>query len=86
MDIRVYVDQLILDGLPVDQSQGPRIQAAMEAELARLLIESPSALHLQAGIALPSVSAHEIQLAAGSSPTRMGMQIAQSVYSGIENI
>lgn len=85
MNIRIHIDRLILDGLPVTHSQGPLVQAAVEAELTRLFAENGLVSHLQTGIAVPSVRADAIQLTAGNGPTQLGTQIAQSVYSGIGN-
>ena len=85
MNIRIHIDRLILDGLPITHSQGPLVQAAVEVELARLLTENGLAASLEAGGAVPSLRANAIQLTAGSGPTQMGTQIAGAVYSGMEN-
>ena len=84
-NIHLHIERLILDGLPIERSQGPFVQAAVEAELSRLLTENGLAADLQAGGTVPSINAAGIQLAAGSSPAQMGRQIAQSVYDGIGN-
>lgn len=84
-DIHLYIERLILDGLPVDRIQAPNVQMAVKAELTRLLVENGLAPNLQAGGAVPSVRANAIQLTAGSAPTQMGTQIARSIYSGIGN-
>ena len=84
-NIHVYIERLILDGLPVERIQAPHIQAAVETELTHLLMENGLAASLQVGIAVPSVYANAIQLTVGSNPAQMGTQIAQSVYSGIGN-
>lgn len=85
MNIHLYIDRLILDGLPVDRIQAPHVQIAVEAGLRRLLVENGLSADLQAGGAVPRVRANTIQLTAGSNHTQMGTQIAQSVYSGIGN-
>ena len=85
-NIHLYIERLILDGLPIERAQGPHVQAAVEAELSRLLTEHGLGATSGAGSAVPSVSASAIQIASGSSPAEMGIQIAQSVYSGIGNI
>ncbi len=82
-NIDLHIERLILDGLPLERSQGPLVQAAVQAELARLLAAYGLAASLQSGGALPSVRAGAIQLTAESSPTQLGQQIAQSVYAGI---
>ncbi len=84
-NIHLHIERLILDGLPIERAQAPQIQAAVEAELARLLTENGLGADWQTGGAVPSVNANAIQLAQGSSPAQMGAQIAQSVYSGIGN-
>ena len=61
------------------------MQAAVEAELTRLLTENGLGATTGAGGAVPSVRANAIQLTSGSSPAKLGTQIAQSVYSGIGN-
>jgi hypothetical protein len=83
MTIRVHIDRLILDGLPVTHHQGPLVQAAVEAELTRLFTENGFAADLQPAGAVPSVRADGIQLTSENSPARLGTQIAGSVYSGI---
>ena len=39
-NIHLHIERLILDGLPIERAQGPHVQAAVEAELARLLTEN----------------------------------------------
>ena len=84
-DIHLHIERLILDGLPITRQQGPQVQAAVEAELTRLLTENGLAPELQSGGALPRLNANTIQLTPGGSPAQIGQQIAQSVYSGMGN-
>jgi len=83
MNINLYIDRLILDGLPIERNQAPQIQAAVETELTRLFTKSDFTAGLQSSIALPSLHASAIQFSAGNTPTQLGNQIAQSVSSGI---
>jgi hypothetical protein len=83
MNIQLHIERLVLDGVGVAPGQRALVQAAVEAELARLLAQGGLAQGLAAGGALPSVRAGAIQLANDGDPQRMGTQIAQSVYSGI---
>ena len=82
-NIHVYIERLILDGLPTDRIHAPHIQVAVEAELKRLLVENGLAPSLQSGMAVPNVHANAIQISRDSKPTQMGTQIARSIYSGI---
>ena len=83
MNINVHIERLILDGLPIGYGQRPQVQAAVEAELARLLADDGLSPELLAGGALPSVRAGSIQLANEGNTTQLGRQIAQAVYGGI---
>jgi hypothetical protein len=83
MNINLHIERLILDGLPLTGNQGALLQAAVEAELARLLTESGLAPNLQAGGAFPSLRASGMQVQAQSTPAQIGAQIAQAVYGGI---
>jgi hypothetical protein len=82
-NIHVHIERLVLDGLPVWHSQRPLLQAAVEAELTRLLAADGLAPNLQAGGALPSVPVRGIQLTSEGNPHTLGQQIAQAVYGGI---
>ena len=83
MNINIHIERLILDGLPLAHSQGPLVQAAVEAELARLLAADGLASSLQAGGALYCVPAGSIQMASDDNPNTLGQQIARAVYGGI---
>ncbi len=85
MNIELHIERLVLDGLPIEHSQGPLVQAAVEAELTRLLAENGLASQLQSGGALPHLNANAIQLPPGGRPAQLGQQIAQSVYGGMSN-
>lgn len=83
MNINLYIDRFVLDGLPIERSQAPQIQAAVEAKLTRLFTESDLTLGLQSGMAVPSLHANAIQLSVDNTLAQEGNQIAQSVYDGI---
>jgi hypothetical protein len=83
MNIDLHIDRLVLEGLPIGAAQGPLVQAAVEAELSRLLTEQGPAARLQSGGALPSLRASPVRLVPGSTPAQVGVQIARSVYGGM---
>jgi hypothetical protein len=85
MNINLHIERLVLDGLPIERNQGAHVQAAVEAELTRLLAENGLARDLQAGSVVPGIRANQIQFAPDSNPMQMGAQIARSVYGGIGN-
>jgi hypothetical protein len=80
MTIRIHIERLVLEGLPLGVHDGPLVQAAVEAELARLMgggAPPPS------GGATARVTAPSISLTTNSSPALLGQQIARSVHGGI---
>ena len=85
MNIKLHIERLVLDGLQLERGQGPHIQAAIEAELTRLLTEQGLAGAFQNGVRLPSLPAAPLQLNHGSTPAQLGTQIAHSVYTGLGN-
>lgn len=82
-NITIYIERLILDGLPLTHSKQPLLHAAVEAELSRLLAAGGLAAHLQVGGAFPRVPGGTIQIAGEGDPARLGQQIARAVYGGI---
>ena len=81
MNINVHIERLILDGLSATSAQGPAVGAAVEAELARLLVNQ-GLPRVSAG-AVPFLSGGPIQLASDSKPVPLGHQIAQAIYSSL---
>lgn len=84
MKIDLHIERLILDGLPIDSGQSAEVQAAVEAELARLLMNGGLDAGLLAGGALPSLRGGAIQLTNESNGAHLGAQIAQSVHGGLQ--
>lgn len=83
MNINLHIDRLVLDGLELAPEHRSLLQAAVESELSRLLTERGLSSSLARGIAVPRMSARDMQITGVSSPTELGRQIAQSVYGGI---
>ena len=83
MNIRVHIERLVLDGVPVAAGQEAMLQAAVEAELARLLVEGGTLPMARTGGAVPVVSGSTITLAQGADATQVGLGVARAVYGGI---
>ena len=83
MNINLHIERLILDGLPISRRDGSAVQAAVEAELTRLLSEGGLSPDLLSGAALPSIKANAINVEKESSPAALGQQIASSLGSAL---
>ena len=83
MNVNLHIERLILDGIPVTPHQGRLVQAAVETELAHLLADGALTPELAQGAAIPTLPVANIFLSQNGTPTELGQQIAQAVYTGI---
>ncbi len=83
MKVNLHIEKLILDGVEVQTLDHPALQAAVEAELTRLLTQGTLHPDLVGGGARPFVRGGAVQVSAGGPPGPLGQQIAQAVYKGI---
>ena len=83
MNVKLHIERLVLDGLELSPADRPVFQAALEAELGRLLAEGGVEPGLAGGIAVPTVRAKGFEMGGGHDPARLGRQVAGSVYGGI---
>lgn len=83
MNINLHIERLILDGLPLEQRQGPQLQAAVERELTRLLSDNGPTASFNTSGTLASVKGGSIRVAERANPAGLGEQIAAAVYGGV---
>jgi hypothetical protein len=81
--IRVHIERLVLENVPVGPGQHPILQSAVERELGRLLVERGIGPELRGGGAIPSVRGGSAQLSRDKGPKQMGTQIARAIHGGI---
>lgn len=79
--IEVYIERLLLDGLPLDRVHAKAVHAAVEQELTRLLTQGGLPRELQTSRAVPAMRSPEIPLE--NKPVSMGTRIASAVHSAI---
>jgi hypothetical protein len=84
MNINLQIERLILEGVDLSPRQRRQLQAAVEAELSRLLSENGLPPSLQNGGTIPKLPA-SLNVTQNSNPTQMGEQIAQSIYGGLNS-
>jgi hypothetical protein len=83
MNVRLHIDRLVLDGVNVSAGGRPRLQAAIESELARLIAAGGISPELARGIALPAIPAPQMTLAPDAKPAQLGSAIAGAVYGSV---
>ena len=83
MNVSLYIDRLILDGLPLSEASGPHVQAAIETELARLISVGGVSPTFAGDRVVPSLRGGDVQMTAGGGDADLGRQIAGALYGGI---
>jgi hypothetical protein len=83
MRIEVHIERLVLDGLPVSSADGPRVRAAVESELARLLVAGGLNRDLGGARAVARMNAPQISVGPRERPDAIGRAVAASVHAGI---
>lgn len=81
--VTLHIERLVLDGLGLTPAQASRVQAAMEAELTRLVGRPSSSW--QAG-AMPALAAPGLRLSHPPRPAQLGRDIARSLYHSLRNL
>jgi hypothetical protein len=80
MNITIHIDRLVLDGLPLERSAGSMVQAGLEKELARLLVEQGLQSGWKQGGAVAALSAPSIALGTSAKPLEMGEAVGQAIH------
>jgi hypothetical protein len=80
--IRLHIERLVVDGLPLTPAQAARLQAALERELARLLVHGgdPGARHAEAARAVAAAPAVTWD---ASRPHQLGRALARNVFASL---
>lgn len=78
MNINLHIERLVLDG--VATSRPALLEAALAAEIARLLSVSNVPSLLRHGDAVPSIRTAPIALV--TDPLAMGREIGQAIHAG----
>lgn len=81
--IRLHIERLVVDGLPLTPAQAARMQAALERELARLLAHGdPAAWRAGAVHAIAAAPVTPVTWDA-SRPHQLGRALARSVFASL---
>ncbi|HET7065484.1 MAG TPA: hypothetical protein VFI49_14525 [Rudaea sp.] len=81
MNIRLHIDRLIVDGLPLTPAQARALRASVEARLADLLVAAPPLA--VSGYSVSNLAAAPISLPAGATQSATGERIARSLHAAL---
>jgi hypothetical protein len=79
MTIHLHINQISIQGLDIPRHQRPQLQAALEAELGRLLTTQGIPPGLRHGVDISRLPG--LTLTGKPSPTQVGQQAAQLIYN-----
>ncbi|MDJ0717753.1 MAG: hypothetical protein QNJ54_26615 [Prochloraceae cyanobacterium] len=82
-NINFQIDEIILEGVSLSHSQRSRLQAALEAELSRLVSDNGLPPQLQQGGTIAKLLLTP-KITKEMNPTQMGQEIARSIYVGLQ--
>ena len=83
MRIKLHIERLVLDSLPVSRTQAQVVRTTVERELTQLLTTQGFSDELRGGGALSSLRAGNIRLEKRPQPATVGKQIAGALHRGI---
>ncbi|HEX6924292.1 MAG TPA: hypothetical protein VF167_02625 [Longimicrobiaceae bacterium] len=83
MSIRLHIERLVLDGFELDAAQGPALQAAVQAEVSRLLMERGLGDGYRQSGALAYVRGADFQVPASAAPEPLGREIGAAVHRSL---
>ncbi|MEO8576151.1 MAG: hypothetical protein ABI556_05610 [Gemmatimonadales bacterium] len=81
--IRVHIERLILDGLPLEGVERARLERSLATELTRLLEMPGAASSIAMHGQLALLHAPSIRVQPGDSGSLIGSRIAQSVFGSL---
>jgi hypothetical protein len=81
MNIHLHIERMVLDGLPVSGGEAANVQAAVEAELARLLAGELVAPHSSSAVG--TVAGGEIRIPPRMTARQLGGEIGRSVFRNV---
>lgn len=79
----MHIGRVVLDGIEVAAAERPRLKAAIESELARIIAERGLAGGLGQGVALPSLHTPQITVGQTAKPAQLGTAIAGAVGGSV---
>ncbi len=86
MNIHLHIDRLVLDGLDIAPHQRHVLQAAVEAELSRLLGESGISTDFQRAGNPARILAPAFHMKSSPDAKVLGAQIGAGVYTAITGL
>jgi len=86
MSLHLYIERLVLDGLPAEMTDTVTFQAVVESRLAQLFLEKPAALSQRSSSSLQRITGAEIHLDPTFEAPIAGREIAKAIHSAVSSV
>jgi len=83
MKINVHIERLILDELPINRAQSHVVQATVESELQRMLMNGQIAPEFRHDTVVAKHSGAGFEFNPKTTPRQFGTHIARSIHEGL---
>lgn len=83
MRVRLHIERVVIEGVPIGARDAALVQRALEHELARSLAADPPPRNRLVDGAVSDLSAPPLRLRNASSPGRLGRAIGRSISSAM---
>ena len=83
MKLRLHIERLVLDGLPVQSRHGAAVGREILRELERLLRKQGLGSHMKSSGAHWHVAGGELKISEKTTPETIGRDLAHRIYKGI---
>jgi hypothetical protein len=83
MNVHVHIERLVLEDLPLTRADSSLVQAALERELTRLVVDHGLPTGLVSGQAVRRRVGGDLAVSPGATPGDVGVGIAQSIHGGL---
>ena len=85
MNVKLHIEKLVVDGASFAGSDGSKLQAAVQAELSRLIAREGISRAFHGGGAMPALRVTPIASNTTRNPSDFGTAIARAVHGGLKN-
>jgi hypothetical protein len=82
MSVHLHIDRLVVEGLDLVAADGPRLAAALEAQLGARLAAGGSAGWT--GLAVPALGPLAVAAAPGTAAETLGRQVATALHGALK--
>lgn len=83
MNVELWIERLVVDGLPMSAGDGEVLRATLQKELARRLRRDGLGARLTRGLAAPRLTVDSVRLPREAGPAEIARQVGRSLHGAL---